>query len=269
MRSLAGAAMGVEVSAYVIEGILIDSGFPRAEREVACALDSLEIRGAVITHSHEDHAGNVDLLTRRGMPVLLRPETEDVLRGRAQLRMYRQLAWGVPRPLQSPVTPLQTDVVTTIFTPGHSPDHQAVWHSASRTLFSGDLWLGIRYGVMHTWENPYQIIESLRIVHALTPDRMFDAHLGNVAFPLRAIKAKIDWLTDTIGRIEEEIARGRHDRAIVRNVLGGEKPAATVSFGEYAARNFVRAVRRKIDSAPEAAATTPTSPPRSRAGIRS
>ena len=267
MRSLAGAAMGVEVSAYVVEGFLVDSGFARAENALAGALSSLAIRGAVITHSHEDHAGNIELLAQRGIPVLLRPETEEMLRRPARLRLYRKLAWGVPRPLQAAVTPLRTDALATVFTPGHSPDHQAVWHPASRTLFSGDLWLGIRYGVMHSWENPYQMVESLRTVHALQPARMFDAHLGKVAFPVRAIKAKIDWLTEAIERIEQEIARGVSDRAIVTTVLGGEKPAAIVSFGEYAARNFVRAVRRKNDAARRVAAR-PASTTRSRAGIR-
>lgn len=246
MTSLAGTAMGVEVSAYLLDGILIDTGFPRAARWLDSSIDALGIRGAIVTHSHEDHAGNVELLARRGIPVRLQGITEALLRRPRRLRLYRRLAWGVPRPLRSELRPLDANSFATIPTPGHSDDHTVVWHASSRTVFSGDLWLGVRYGVMHASEDPYRLIESLRVVKALEPSRMFDAHLGLVSHPVRAITAKIDWLTDTIARIETAIRAGIRENTIVDDVLRGEKLAAAVSFGEYASRNFVRAVRRHL-----------------------
>jgi hypothetical protein len=61
-----------------------------------------------------------------------------------------------------------------------------------------------------------------------------------------AITAKIDWLSETIGVIESRIAAGDDDRAIVREVLGGEENAAIVSRGDYSRRNLVKAVRTRL-----------------------
>ena len=36
-------------------------------------------------------------------------------------------------------SPLETTSSQVVHTPGHAPDHVALWHAGSRTLFSGDL----------------------------------------------------------------------------------------------------------------------------------
>jgi glyoxylase-like metal-dependent hydrolase (beta-lactamase superfamily II) len=135
--------------------------------------------------------------------------------------------------------------LTVIHTPGHSVDHQVVWDATTSTLFSGDLWLGVRARVMHASEDPYGIAASLRTAIALAPRRMFDAHRGLVEPATDALRLKLDWLTETVGEIERLVAAGWTDRAILKRVLGGEEIAALVSVGEYARRNLVRAVRKR------------------------
>jgi ribonuclease/clavin/mitogillin len=245
MQSVGGRATGYDVSAYLVRGVLIDTGFHRARREMSEAVDTLHVRGAIVTHWHEDHAGNVELFAARGIPLLVRDETAAILRRRPPVRLYRRAVWGHPPPLRSAVEPLEPGSLEVIHTPGHSPDHQVVWDAASDTVFGGDLWLGVRSRVMHESEDPYVIIESLRRVLALRPVRLFDAHRGLVANATTAFQAKIDWLSDTIGEIERRVAAGWSDRAIVQRVLGGEELSAVVSGGEYARRNLVRAVRRR------------------------
>jgi hypothetical protein len=112
-------------------------------------------------------------------------------------------------------------------------------------LFTGDLWLGVKSRLMHASEDPYGLIESLRRVLALRPVRLFDAHRGPIANAVTALEARIDWLTETLGEIDRRIARGWTDRAIVREVLGGEEAVALFSAGEYSRRNLVRAVRQR------------------------
>jgi glyoxylase-like metal-dependent hydrolase (beta-lactamase superfamily II) len=244
MQSIAGRATGYNVSAYLVRGILIDTGFHRARAEMGRAIEELGVRGAIVTHWHEDHAGNVDLIASRGIPMLLRDDTAAILRRRPPVRLYRRAVWGHPPPLRAPVIPFDPGALEVIHTPGHSADHQVVWDAKSETVFSGDLWLGVRARVMHESENPYEIIESLRVVIARRPARLFDAHRGLVASPVTALQAKIDWLSEAIGEIERRIGEGWSDRAIVRGVLGGEELFALASAGEYGVINFVRAVRR-------------------------
>ena len=235
---------GMDVSAYLADGILIDCGFPLIRKALARFLDERRIVGAMLTHYHEDHAGNATLLAERGIPIAMHSLTRDRLRTPARIRAYRRVVWGTPEPLAAKALELSTPPLQFVFTPGHSPDHQIVWDPNRATLFSGDLWLGVRARVMHEDEDPYQIVESLRLARDLRPERMFDAHRGEVRDPILALETKIGYLEDTIASISAKVTAGWSDRAILRRVLGGDEAVALASRGEYSRMNLVRAVRR-------------------------
>ncbi|MGH7615928.1 MAG: MBL fold metallo-hydrolase [Gemmatimonadaceae bacterium] len=246
MSSVAGRAAGVTVSAYVYRGVVVDTGFYRARRLFLDALSRAAVRGVVVTHWHEDHAGNAERVAAQGIPLLLRADTESMLRRRPAIQLYRKIIWGRPSALTGELIPFEAEGFECVHTPGHSPDHQVVWFPETRTLFSGDLWLGVRSRVYHVDEDPFQIVESLRRAAALEPERMFDAHRGEVANPSAALAARAEWLTTTLGDIERRIAAGATDAQIVRELFRGEEAAAYVSFHEYSRRNLVRAVRRRV-----------------------
>jgi len=233
------------VSAYVIRGVMIDTGFHRVRDEIADAVRSLNVGAAMITHWHEDHAGNVALLADLRIPMILREDTESILRSRPFIQFYRRFVWGHPPALDMRVDRFDSGSLESIHTPGHSVDHQVVWDRETGTLFSGDLWLGVRARILHAQEDPYRIVESLKQIRVLEPARMFDAHRGRVKSPVAAIDAKIAWLADTLGTIERRIAEGWSDSEIVKKMLDGEEIAAVLSRGEYARRNLVRAVRAR------------------------
>jgi glyoxylase-like metal-dependent hydrolase (beta-lactamase superfamily II) len=235
---------GLDVSVYLLDGILIDSGFPHARNMLARFLDERRIAGAMLTHYHEDHAGNAALLAERGVPLVMHPTTRELLRAPAPIRAYRRVVWGSPQAVPSPRDSVDAPLEL-VYTPGHSADHQVVWDPRRATLFSGDLWLGVRARVMHTNEDPFRIVESLRTVLALRPQRMFDAHRGEVRDPIAAISAKIGFMEDTIAAIQAKLGAGWSERRILREVMDGEEAVAVVSGGEYSRMNFVRAVRRR------------------------
>lgn len=249
LQSVAGRTIGLSVSAYVIRGVMIDTGFHQARNAVLDAARSLGVRGVIVTHWHEDHAGNVAMLAERGLPILMRPDTEATLRERPAIPLYRRVFWGHPPALTNAVTPFDASGLECVHTPGHSADHQIVWDPETRALFSGDLWLGVRARVLHSTEDPYVLLDSLRRASGLEPLRMFDAHRGFVNRPVEALDAKVRWLGDTLGEIERRVTEGWSDRAIVKRVLGGEEIAGVVSVGDYARRNLVRAVRRNVSKA--------------------
>jgi glyoxylase-like metal-dependent hydrolase (beta-lactamase superfamily II) len=250
MSSWGSRRAGLDVSAYLVRGILIDTGFPRVWPELRRALEARAPRAVIVTHWHEDHAGNVAPLAAQGVPLLLDARTEATLRERPDILPYRSVVWGRPDVLSAPIARLEdTSDLEFVATPGHSDDHHVVWDPGTRTLFSGDLWLGVRARIFHEHEDPYRIVQSLRHMLSLGPMRMFDAHRGLVSDPPDAIGAKIEWMTETIGTIERRIAEGWSNRAIVRGVLGGEALTGWVSQREYARLNFVRAVRLKAKRA--------------------
>ena len=244
ITSAGGRLAGVGVAVYVVDGVMIDTGFFGARRHIIDAVSRLGVRGVIVTHWHEDHAGNVETLARRGIPIALRADTEAILRQQPEIELYRQLIWRRPPLLTSEIRPFANHGLEPLHTPGHSADHQVVWDPATRTLFSGDLWLGSRVRILHADEDPFAIARSLRHAAALSPDRMFDAHRGRVEQPVEALVRRAEWIEATIGEIERRISEGWSDRRITKSVLGGEELAGRISFGNYARENFVRAVRR-------------------------
>lgn len=233
--------MGYDVSAYLVRGILVDTGFRHVGLELARMLRELQPRGCVVTHWHEDHAGNAPTLARK-LPMWMSDYTERKLRERQQVKLYRHLVWGRPPALEGDFTRLDPAPIRLIATPGHSPDHHVVFDPETATLFSADLWLGVRVRIMGASENPYEILRSLAHIIALRPKRMFDAHRGMVERPVDALEAKRAWLDETVGAIERRLDAGASEREIVREVLGGEERTAFFSQGEYSRRNLVRSV---------------------------
>jgi hypothetical protein len=79
LRSWRSSAVGYSVFVFLVRDQLIDTGFPGARDTMARVIEERRPRGVIVTHQHEDHAGNVELVARRGIPVAMAPVTESVL----------------------------------------------------------------------------------------------------------------------------------------------------------------------------------------------
>lgn len=242
MRSWQGRLAGYEVSAYVMHGVLVDAGAPRGWKELKPVLRRLGVRGAVITHVHEDHAGNAAELVEMGVPLLLHPSAETALRTPERIGLYRRIVWGTPRALGGAVRSFDPAPLAVLHLPGHTAEHLAVWDAERGILAGGDLFLGVKVRVAHGGESPQRLVESLRTAAALSPRLLLDAHRGAVRDPVPLLRAKIDWMETTMGEIRALRARGVGEREITRRVLGREELVGVVSRGEYSKREYVRAV---------------------------
>src|SRR6478672_4053096 len=248
MTSAASRILGYSASAYLVRGVLVDCGFHAARKEMDAILDRERPRGLLITHYHEDHAGNVERVARRGIPIAASTETLAKMRSPAPIRAYRRVTWGSAPPLRSPVTPFESARWTLVAAPGHCPDHHIVWDATDGTLFGGDLYLGVKVRIAHPGEDPRLLAKTLRRVAALGPTRLFDAHRGFVRNPAPLLEAKADWTEETIAAIERRIRAGTSNAAIVRELFGGESMPGYFSGGDYSRTNFVRAVRRGMEA---------------------
>ena len=235
--------VGISVSMYLLDGVLIDTGFPDVRRDVGAWLDRLKPRGAIVTHAHEDHAGNVNSIAKRGIPLTIADETLAAVRDVTPVGFYRHFTWSDMRPLRYEITPFDPAPFEFVHLPGHSTDHHVVWHPERRILFGGDLYLGVKVRVSHPGEQVRVLVDSLRAAARLEPELFFDAHRGLVDDPVRMLHAKADWLEQTIGEIDRLADAGWSDAAIRRAVLGREDATGYFSFGDYSRANFVRAVR--------------------------
>jgi glyoxylase-like metal-dependent hydrolase (beta-lactamase superfamily II) len=248
MSTAAGRAAGYGVSAYVTRGVLIDTGCPALGDALDRSLRELRLRGVLLTHAHEDHAGNVDRVIGLQLPVGASADTLAQVARPGPVGRYRQWVWGKPRPVPElmRVEAFEDPALQLIHTPGHSSDHHVVWDEARATVFAGDLYLGARVREVRPDEEPRVLAASLRKVLALAPETMYCAHRGPVPDPIPALVRKAEWLAEMMGRMESLIRAGWSDRAVTREVFGPEHAANYVSGGDLSRRNFVRAVRRGV-----------------------
>ena len=246
MSNAASRLAGYSASAFLVRGALIDCGFHAVQPEVVALLEQQRPRGVLITHYHEDHAGNVERVARLGISIGASAATLAKLRSPAPIRLYRRVTWGAAPALRSAVTPFDADDLALLPAPGHSADHHVVWDAAEGTLFGGDLYLGVKVRVAHPGEDPRILARTLREIAALGPARLFDAHRGFVANPAPLLVAKADWTEETIAAIERRIEAGTSDAAIVRELFGGESVPGYLSGGDYSRTNFVKAVRSSM-----------------------
>lgn len=239
-------AMKFEVSAYVVRGVLIDTAFPAVADDVAQWIATARPEGALVTHYHEDHAGNVGRLAALGVPVGLAPETLARIAHPEPIGWYRRLCWGSASPLAAPPAPFEHPALTLLHTPGHSRDHHVVWDEERETVFGGDLFIGVKVRVAHPGEDIRGQIGHLRRIAGLKPKRFFDAHRGLLEQPVELLLAKAQWIEEVVGEIERRAAEGWTAKAIEAEVLGAGDFTGLISGGDYAKRNIVESVMAGI-----------------------
>ena len=245
------------VRCFLVEGILVDSGYPATAGELAAYLRGRPPRLVVNTHGHEDHSGgNAALAEAFGAPVLAPEAALDFLRAPPRFPWARRMIAGALRPIDA--RPLGARVengklaLEAIPTPGHADDHTAFFEPERRWLFSGDLFLGERVRTVHWKEDVYRGLESLRLAAALDPAKVFCAHVGAVEDGAGALRRKIAFWEETGGKIRDLAAKGCSEREIRDRLLGREHWLSIVTRGRFSKLSLVRAFLRGPGSAPSA-----------------
>jgi glyoxylase-like metal-dependent hydrolase (beta-lactamase superfamily II) len=238
-------AVGYSVSCFAVRDVVIDAAFDNVGDELLRWIRARRIAGVVVTHGHDDHAGNVELLARAGVPLQMGAATEAYLRTPQRRNWYRKWTWGGMPLLRAVPQRFQAPGLELIAASGHSHDHHVVWDAATRTLFAADLFLGVKVRVAHPVhrEDVRGQVGSIRRALALRPRRVFDAHRGLLADGAGLLAAKATWMEEMIGAIDQRIDRGWPDGAIAREVLGPEPLLRYTTGNDFSHANFVASVR--------------------------
>ena len=234
--------VGYGVHVFMVRGTLIDTAFHGVRHELAALLDEMRPSGVMLTHQHEDHAGNAALVARRGIPIGAAQSTLDAIRAVTPIGVYRRFVWSSMPPLSDVVVPYIADGLELIDAPGHSADHHVIWDAERETLFAGDLFLSVKVRVARPGEDPRLLARTLRTIAGLRPRRMLDSHRGEIARPTEMLLAKAAWLDETIAQIDARHARGHGTAQILAQVFGGEAGVSYLSGGDLSRTNFIRAV---------------------------
>jgi len=116
------------VAAYLIDGLLIDSGCHNTRWELTEYLAYHNISLAVNTHHHLDHiGGNKLIIEKLKVTVLAPPESFPIIAHKQEIPSYQEKLWGCPEPCQVKVLGNTVDTGHSSFqvvqTSDHSRDH--------------------------------------------------------------------------------------------------------------------------------------------------
>jgi glyoxylase-like metal-dependent hydrolase (beta-lactamase superfamily II) len=237
------------VAAYLIDGLLIDTGCKHTAEELADVLKDRTLKCAVNTHYHEDHIGANALLKEKfGIEIFAHPDSVPLIRECPEINPYREVAWGNPEPSEAAVLPDSIDTphyhFDVIDTPGHSRGHVVLVEPDKGWCFSGDLFVGERPRVIRPDDVIPQTILSLKkLLETKTTDLvLFTAGGRIVRNGRRAVQTCVDYLEDISEKVLEVAQKGHSYERIVETVFGGENIFEELTGGDYSSKNMVRSI---------------------------
>jgi glyoxylase-like metal-dependent hydrolase (beta-lactamase superfamily II) len=186
---------GAGNNTYLIVGsderaVLIDAGV--GERQHLSDLDAaLRSRSAmlarvVVTHGHSDHVSGAPAISAEhsGVRFAKYPwPAEDARYG---------IGWETLR--EGDHVSIGDEELTVLETPGHSPDHVALWHEATRAVFTGDLVILGGSVMIHSSRGGDlgAYLGSLERVRALEPRVLYPAHGPRIDDPQTVLAGFIE-----------------------------------------------------------------------------
>jgi len=243
-------------TAYLVDGLLVDSGCAHAVPELVDALETETLNQIVNTHSHEDHIGANGILQaqRPRLGIFAHPSALPILRdprGTQPLQFYRRVMWGWPEP--SEAIPLQdgqqieTDHYTfqVIYTPGHSADHICLYEPQQGWLFTGDLYVGGKDRALRIDYDIWQIIDSLKRVAGLPLSLVFPGCARVRENPNQALAAKIAYLEEIGEKVLGLHNRGKRPKQIARLLFGSPMFIEYFTFGHFSRLGLVNSYLAK------------------------
>lgn len=238
-------------AAYLVDGLLIDTGCSHTAEELTLSLEGQHLSLAVNTHHHEDHIGaNHRLQQRFKITIMASRQSTPFIAQPPGLLPYQELVWGYPVPTEVEIVPNRVETANhrfdVIATPGHCAGHVAFVEVAKGWFFTGDLFISREPKAMRPTEDVYEIARSMKKLLDLQTDRLvLFTGLGNVVEDGReALRSCIEYIHGLSRKAGELERQGLSTSVMVNQLFGGESVLAGLTDGDISSENVVRALLR-------------------------
>jgi len=237
------------VCAYLVDGLLIDSGPGATAAELVDFLKDKGVRVVVNTHYHHDHiGGNAALQEKYGVELLAHPLAIGKLKHPPRLYPYQEAIWGETLPSEAKeigeVVKTPSFQFEVIPTPGHSEDHISLFERSKRWLFGGDLATTTHPRLARAEEDQWKTIASLEKIAALAPRVLFTSPENIITTPAAFLPQLIRYLKKTGEKITA-LSLGGLSPAEIASRLFGEDAIAGITGGQFSSENFVKSYLKK------------------------
>lgn len=239
----------LNVIAYHIDGVLIDTGAATLIKEFKGFFEEVEAKKVLITHDHEDHTGGAAFLAEKlGIPIYVNESVVKNCTKKASYPFYRKFFWGKRAPFQAEGigSTFTSDNARwqVIETPGHAADHLAFLNEETGQFFSGDLYVHPHTKLILRDESIPTIMASIEKVLTYDFEEMFCCHAGFVPDGKKAFRAKLQYLAELQGKVLDLHEKGWGEKAIRREVFPKKYPITLLSFGEWDAHHIIHTIIR-------------------------
>lgn len=242
-----GQAINTACTLYRVGETLIDTGPGNVWRKIEPWLQEKPPKRLLLTHHHEDHAGNAGRIEAAFQPeAFSHPLTAKLVTHGFHLPFYRWLVWGKPARMKNAPKPFPEEVKTgdghrflPIPVPGHAEDLVAILQPDRGWLFTGDLFISARPKYTRKVEDPNLEIESLRRVLRHDFQTVFCAHRCTLTNGRELLAGKLNYLVTLREQVRHYTQIGDSVTEITRRLLGKEEMLRYFSFGEFSKRFFI------------------------------
>ncbi len=237
------------VSAYLVDGLLIDTGCHYTAEELTDILQNYPLAKVVNTHYHEDHIGGNRLIKEKlGVDIWAHPASIPLIRKKPFLYSYQEMVWGYPEITE--VKPLVGDEIKTgrynfkvIETPGHCPDHISLAEPSRGWCFSGDLFVSEKPRFIRREEDTGKIVESMQKLINLPFEISLYTAMGRVVWDgKRALRECVAYLTQLSRQAGKLRQQGLSPPHIRDALLGRESTMAQLTDGEFSSENLIKSL---------------------------
>ncbi|WP_062262843.1 MBL fold metallo-hydrolase [Endozoicomonas arenosclerae] len=240
--------LGVNTSfiVYRLGETVIDTGPSNQWRFLKPFIAEKPLEQLLITHHHEDHAGNIGRISQMTGVTPLAPELSlKKLRDGYATPLMQKLVWGYPgkaeaKPLPASMTLGSGEAVEAIFAPGHARDMTCYLLPERGWLFSADLYIANYLKMLRADEDISILLESTLKVLEYDFELICCPHRGLVKDGKTRLREKYDYIINLAGKVQAMHQKGVPVTEISDQILGKESFISLLSGYNFSKRNLVK-----------------------------